>query len=802
MKFNTKNSIFKEIFDKSPAGIFCYDKEGNLIHANSTALEMAGINSLDDFKKINLFDHPEIASKKEELLKNGLIKFQSQFNFDNVKNIGHYNHDKSGIIYVDYTISITDSTFLVQVQDITKHRRVEKALKESESRFHSLYENSFDAILLTTPDGSILKANPAAQKMFLMSEDELIKVGREGVLVCNKQARFALKERKEKGEIRVELNHRRKDGSIFPGEITSNCFIDADGSVKTSMIIRDLTERKKAEELQNSLNYIYNLINSNLNADKIMEKIVIEASKAIGAESASITLREGKEWLIKYIYNLPQEMVGNTFADKYNPHGMLAVKTKRVIPINDTCIDENVDVKVMKEYVIRSLLTVPLILNDEVIGLLYFNYHSKKVSFKDYHIDFANNLAIIVSLALQNANLISNLESKVRKRTEELENAYSSLKASSKENKRLTDLVELSEQPFGIAYPDGSMGYVNKAFENLVGYTKNELKTINWSLSLTPSKWREIENKKLKELESNNKPIKYEKEYIRKDGTIVPVELFTHLIKDKNGKIIYYYAFVTDLTERKKAENKLKEIIGELERSNTELESFAYITSHDLQEPLRNIASYAQLIERRYKNKLDPDADEFIEFMVDGSRRMKQMIQGLLNYSRVGTRGKEFTEFESENALNYALGNLGTAISEINAEITYDELPVIFADESQIIQVFQNLIGNALKFRREGIKPKIHISAKKEDNEYVFSVNDNGIGLEEQYNDQIFEVFKRLHAMDEYQGAGIGLAIVKRIIDRHGGRIWVKSKLGKGSAFYFTIPNGNKAILRIINEIE
>jgi light-regulated signal transduction histidine kinase (bacteriophytochrome) len=233
--------------------------------------------------------------------------------------------------------------------------------------------------------------------------------------------------------------------------------------------------------------------------------------------------------------------------------------------------------------------------------------------------------------------------------------------------------------------------------------------------------------------------------------------------------------------------DQLEGTVKELERSNYELQSFAYITSHDLQEPLRTIASFAQLLERRYKGQLDPDADEFIDFMVDGASRMKKMIQGLLDYSRVGTRGHEFREFKAETALSYALNNLGTAISEVNAEITSDPLPVVLADEDQIIRVFQNLIGNAIKFRREGVTPKIHVSVKRKYNEYVFSVSDNGIGLEEQYSDKIFEVFKRLHAIGEYEGAGIGLAIVKRIIDRHGGRIWVKSELDKGSTFYFTI---------------
>jgi len=174
--------------------------------------------------------------------------------------------------------------------------------------------------------------------------------------------------------------------------------------------------------------------------------------------------------------------------------------------------------------------------------------------------------------------------------------------------------------------------------------------------------------------------------------------------------------------------------------------------------------------------------------MVSGAARMKSMIQGLLDYSRVGTRGEEFKNFNSEEALNYALSDLRLFIKEKNAEITHDPLPVIYADKDQIARVFQNLIGNAIKFCREDKTPKIHVSARKEDNKYVFSVSDNSIGMEPEYTDKIFEIFKRLHAIGEYEGAGIGLAIVKRIIDRHGGRIWVKSALDVGSTFYFTIP--------------
>ena len=270
-----------------------------------------------------------------------------------------------------------------------------------------------------------------------------------------------------------------------------------------------------------------------------------------------------------------------------------------------------------------------------------------------------------------------------------------------------------------------------------------------------------------------------EMKYIHALGTI---------IKDEEGNSAKMYGVAHDITESKLAFIERENLIDELRRSNDELQQFAYITSHDLQEPLLNIASYAQLLEKRYKGQLDSDADEFIEFMVNGAIRMKQQIKGLLDYFRVGTRGNEFKNFNAEDALDAALSNLHSSIGKNKAEVTYDNLPVISADESQIRIVFQNLIGNAIKFRKKDENPKIHISVLREENEWIFSVSDNSIGMEQEYTDKIFEIFRRLHPIGEYKGAGIGLAIVKRIIDRHEGRIWVESSLGEGSTFYFTIP--------------
>ena len=245
------------------------------------------------------------------------------------------------------------------------------------------------------------------------------------------------------------------------------------------------------------------------------------------------------------------------------------------------------------------------------------------------------------------------------------------------------------------------------------------------------------------------------------------------------------------ITEREQAEEKIDRYMKELERSNKELEQFAYVASHDLQEPLRMVSSYTQLIEERYKDKLDKDANEFIDFAVDGANRMQILLNDLLNFSRVTTRGKPFEPVDLNSALGHAIMNMQMRIEETKTTILNDELPTVKADESQIIRVFQNLIDNAIKFRSEN-SPKIHISAKQEKEESVFSVKDNGIGIEPEYKERIFQIFQRLHGRKEYPGTGMGLSICKRIVERHGGRMWLESESGKGTTFYFTIPKRRK----------
>jgi len=235
------------------------------------------------------------------------------------------------------------------------------------------------------------------------------------------------------------------------------------------------------------------------------------------------------------------------------------------------------------------------------------------------------------------------------------------------------------------------------------------------------------------------------------------------------------------------ANEKLKQRTEELVHSNKELEQFAYVASHDLQEPLRAVTSYVQLLARRYQNRLDSDAEEFINFALDGATRMHTLINGLLAYSRVGTQAKPFEPTNCETILQQSLDNLKMTMEETGAVVTHDSLPTVMADSLQLGQLFQNLIGNAIKFHGDQM-PRVHISVRPDGNQWIFSVRDNGIGIAPEFTEHIFLIFQRLHGKEKYPGTGIGLALCKKIVEYHGGRIWVESEVEKGATFYFTLP--------------
>lgn len=272
----------------------------------------------------------------------------------------------------------------------------------------------------------------------------------------------------------------------------------------------------------------------------------------------------------------------------------------------------------------------------------------------------------------------------------------------------------------------------------------------------------------------------------RQSGEEFPSWMNVTGAKDNKGVVTHIIVEFSDITTFKQTQQALVSRTDELARSNRELEQFAYVASHDLQEPLRMVASYTQLLARRYKDNLDEDANEFIHYAVDGAMRMQALINDLLMISRVGTRGKPLQPCESGLSLEHALINLRMAIEEASAEVTHDPMPRVMADVSQLTQLLQNLIGNAIKFH-SGEKPRIHIGVQRRGNEWVISVKDNGIGIAPEFFERIFVIFQRLHGKQEYPGTGIGLAVCKKIVERHGGMIWVESEPGQGATFLFTL---------------
>ena len=326
----------------------------------------------------------------------------------------------------------------------------------------------------------------------------------------------------------------------------------------------------------------------------------------------------------------------------------------------------------------------------------------------------------------------------------------------------------------------GTVLEANRTFCDMFGYTYSELIGKNGYDLVAPESRQMLINK----VESKNeKP--YEAVGLRKDGSTFIMEICAREIPYK-GQMARVTA-MRDITERKHAEKELYDTLAELERSNRELEEFAYVASHDLQEPLRMVASYMQLLEKRYKGKIDVNADKFIAYAVDGATRMQMLINDLLIYSRVGKRKKEYKPVNCDDVLEHVMIDLDKAIKGNMARVTHDPLPIIVADDIQIGQLLQNLISNAIKFQGDE-SPEVHISAEKKGSDWLFSVRDNGIGIDMKHAERIFKIFQRLQIKNRYAGTGIGLAICKRIVERHGGRIWVESKEEEGATFYFTIP--------------
>jgi PAS domain S-box-containing protein len=625
------------------------------------------------------------------------------------------------------------NTVAEQVAVAMARVRGENLLKKSEERYRKLLENSPSACLVVRDD-TIILLNSAAQELLGVGSPEEV-IGESPLRFFHQDYHKIIRERMKKitkGEMveMVEEKITRADGTIRDIEVISVEINDAEG-LAFQVIMNDITERKLAEkELFDTKNYLENLI------DYANAPIIVW----------------DQENRIRVFNHAFERLTGYTSGE---------VEGKKLdLLFPESTMAESV--KMIMDAVTRNWETIeiPILTKTNEIRVVLWNsakvYDNERKTFSTIAQGHDITEKIKAEKALK--------ESKVR-----LEIAMENGKTGTWEWDIRDDSFWIDERM------EKMLGLKKGVFEN--NFNSFE-KSIHEEDILHMRKDFQMALKKDKPLDTVFR-ISHgsgESNYISTKA----------LVEKENGLPVKMSGVCFDITEMKKgAEKALFRLNEDLLRSNKELEQFAYVASHDLQEPLRMVSGFTQLLARRYGDKLDQDAHEFINYAVEGAARMQLLINDLLEYSRIGTRGKAFTSVYMQNVLGKAIFNLHLKILEKNALVTNDDLPEIVADEGQMVQMMQNLIGNALKFCRD--QPMIHISAIEKDDHFLFTVKDNGIGIESQYFNKIFQIFQRLHPRDEYGGTGIGLAICKRIAERHGGNIWVESRPGKGSTFYFTI---------------
>jgi PAS domain S-box-containing protein len=625
---------------------------------------------------------------------------------------------------------------LSSASDITELKKVEEALRESEEKFKYVFDNSSVGKSITAPTGEA-QMNKAFCEMLGYSPEELQKIRWQDIShpedVGSTQKEVDSLVSGQKSAARFTKRYLHKNGSVVWADVSTSLRRDGQGKPLYFMTtVIDITARKQAEEsLRDSETRLRAILDSTPFPIALVDlqdnKIDFWSRSAL--DLFGHTAPTAAEW---YEIAYPDPDYRREVIERWKTALEMARQSPQAINAGEfrvTCRDGSV----------RICELYAGFLADRLI-----------VTFNDIT---------------------------ERKQAEE------SLRDSEQRLRRVYDSGLV-----GIIYwnMEGQIVDANDKFLELVGYTRDDLSAgrIDWS-NMTPPEFRYLDEASVVELKATGvNKVPFEKEYIRKDGSRLPILLAGAMLDEARFNGV---AYVLNITDRKRAEEALQITLTDLERSNAELEQFAYVASHDLQEPLRMVSSFTQLLGQRYMGKLDKDADEFIAYAVDGANQMQRLINDLLAYSRVGTRGKPPAPVPADLALDRALENLKLAVEEGQAEVKREPLPTVTVDDIQLIQVFQNLIANAIKFRGED-PPRIQIAAEARGKEWVFSVRDNGIGIDPQYLERIFIIFQRLHKRGQYPGTGIGLAMCKRIIVRHGGRIWVESEPGKGSTFFFTLP--------------
>ncbi len=601
--------------------------------------------------------------------------------------------------------------------------------KRAEEEYHTILKTAVDGFWICDPDGKFYEVNDALCQMLGYPRDKLLTMSIADIesAATSETTQHHIRTIIEKGYDRFESKHRRRNGLILDVAISAN-YLDVQGG-RIFVFVRDVTLNKAAEEhLRQS--------------EGRFRHAIIDAPVPV--------IMHAEDGEILLISDTWTELTGYTQEDIPTIAKWTELAYGAQQPLVQADIERlyGIDHKVDEgEYMVQTRSGEQRI----------WAFRSSPLG------KLPNGKRIVLSMAMDVTQ---------RKWAEEaLRTNETTLRAL---------LNAILESVFLID-PAGIVLVANETVARR--YTRQLDAFVGQCIyDLLPPETAKNRRAYAQQVIDTGQPARFEDERFGRtiDNSIYPVF-------DESGVVDRLAVYGHDITELKLTAQALAKHSEELARSNEELQQFAYVASHDLQEPLRMVTSYLQLLERRYRDQLDSDADEFIGFAVDGANRMKRLINDLLTYSRVGTHGQPFETVDCNAVLAYVAAVFKPSADDSDADITWDNLPAVHADESQLTQLFQNLIGNAIKFRGDE-KPRIHISAERRQADWLFAVRDNGIGIDPEYFDRIFVIFQRLHTKAHSPGTGIGLAVCKKIVERHGGRIWVESRGGHGSTFYFTLP--------------
>ena len=759
-----KDIRFKALIENISDQISLAENDGTIIYASPSVSKILGYEN-DEFigKKLIEFVHPEDIVAAEQLFtdvlsEEGKIVNNIQFRLRNSEGLWLWHETTAHNMINDPAIG----AIVLNYRNITERKKAEAEILLQKQYFQQLFENSPEGIVVLDNQDRILNANKGFERMFQYAASEIIGKTLNDIIVpgsmleqATQMTLFVLK-----GEIiHRETVRKRKDGSTVEVAVLAYPITLEENQIGVYGIYSDITERKETEKaLRNSEERYRAFVKQSTEG--------IWRFEFLEPVSTKLPIDEQIKNVFRYGYLAE---CNDVFAKMYGYESAGDIAGARIGELLIETEPKNID------YIRKSIMS----------GYKIDNVESVELDKNGHRKIFMNNMVGIV----ENEMLIRMWGSQ-----RDITESKKAQEELSKTQFRLATLLKNLQDV--VLYETGAgKEFMSENVYEMLGYPSEMFADRNFFKTIThPGDWKSIEEKTKEWHKTGSLGVLNLEFRVRKaDGRYIWVE--DHMIKVRSNGDSHMAGVLINITEHKTTEEKLKQLAEKLSESNKELEQFAYVASHDLQEPLRMVASYIQLLQRRYKGNLTAEADEFINYAVDGVVRMKTLINDLLAYSRVNTKEAPYEEVDINKVIELNLNNLTAAVKETGAEINYEHMPVVRANKSQINQLFQNLISNAIKFRKPDTKPVVNITARHEGDEWLFTVSDNGIGIDKEFSDKIFIIFQRLHNSSEYPGTGIGLAICKKIVEKHGGHLWVESEQGKGSTFNFTIPDKEKNIL-------